>query len=111
MALRISRRSRRSLYSFERITVNLNTGKAAVDRTKRMLVAMSNSRSVIPRSNFFRILPMGIILSNTQVSVRFNHSILAALLIKCEGFVSREQIRRLTHLSGEQQLANIWTWG
>src|SRR5215472_8244760 len=93
MALRISRRSRRSRYSFERITVNLNTGKAAVDRTNRTLEAMSNSRSVIPRSEFFpRILLMRIISSRTQAKIWLGNSISEGLLMKCEGLVSRSQM-------------------
>src|SRR5215470_4782565 len=48
MALRISRRSRRSSYSFERITVYLRVGNAAVAKIKRIVHARINSSSVSP---------------------------------------------------------------
>src|SRR5215470_887353 len=62
MAFRISRRSRRSSYSFGRTIVYLTVGRAAVARIRRMPQTMISSKSVKPLWRLvFRIRFIGVL--------------------------------------------------
>ncbi len=83
------------------MTVYLKTGRAAVDKTKRMLVAMINSKSDIPLSIFLRrTLVAENILLSPQISIWFGTSIPDALLMKCERLISRSRMQRLGQFDG-----------